>query len=156
MGLRALMGLGQLAGIAGLVELGDWGWARGIEAPMGLGRKSGAGTGRAEGAGGALWTVKLGGAWNTGGTGGVGGAGGTGGLSADPAGALAGTEGPAGDELGHPCHPPSTPLPQGQEHPSADLRGECFPAPCPAQFQSFKGILATTEYLQCDHEGTDP
>lgn len=36
-------------------------------------------------------------------------------------GALAGTEGPAGDELGHPRHCPPAPLPQGQEHPSADL-----------------------------------
>lgn len=86
MGLRALVGLGQLTGIARLVELGGWGWACGIETPVGLGRASGAGTGRAEGASGALWTARAGGAWNIGGTGGVGGAGGTGGLSADRAG----------------------------------------------------------------------
>lgn len=76
MGLRALLGLGQLTELAGLVELGDWGWACGIEAPVGLGRANGCGTGRAEGAGGALWTMRAGGAWKIGGTEWVGGAGG--------------------------------------------------------------------------------
>lgn len=39
-------------------------------------------------------------------------------------GSAPGAQSPAGDELGHPGSPGAAPLPQSQEHPRADLRGE--------------------------------